>query len=534
MTRSSAISSGTSATIRPDVIAGFLCGGERRRPAPPGIDAPDDRGVPRGRGPGTLSRTDPRRAASVAGQAGVLHGGFVAPGQAAPAPSRDLLRVESSEFDPLLGRTYSELGLEGRSMHKCQGTSQLLLLPGASPSRTYRLKDTRHRRAGRGAEGHVRGDRHVGSGPCRLCRRAAAGGARVGAPDHRGERRDGVPGTRRRRAPRPHAGRSRPGLPPSVSCARTSSPWICPTRARYEIDFRLAPKERQFQDALVLTHGIRVEVLADDGVVVPGQPIKLSLVAGNNGPADVAVKSVQFAGFVGDAPACAGAVQSGSALTCATRAARRATHRCRRRTGRRARTRRDTTSSPACRSALPFRPTPFRATVALSIGGADVSVERTVEYRYSDLFAGEKRMELQVVPPFDVRVSPEIAVVPTPAAPRRTASAAARASGRPHAHRRGDGQQQSERARLRRRRRCTCPTAGGATPPSAPVKFERENEDATVKFSVTPPAVGQAGRLRRRCGGRRRARRSSSSQGTKSSSIRTSTAATSSSRRRRA
>ena len=78
--------------------------------------------------------------------------------------------------------------------------------------------------------------------------------------------------------------------------------------ARFEIDFRLAPKERQFQDALLLTHGIRVEVLADDGVVVPGQPIKLSLVAGNNGPGDVAVKSVQFAGFVGDSPACGGAV----------------------------------------------------------------------------------------------------------------------------------------------------------------------------------------------------------------------------------
>ena len=27
-------------------------------------------------------------------------------------------------------------------MHKCQGTSQLLLLPGASLSRVYRLKDT--------------------------------------------------------------------------------------------------------------------------------------------------------------------------------------------------------------------------------------------------------------------------------------------------------------------------------------------------------------------------------------------------------
>ena len=52
--------------------------------------------------------------------------GFGAGGQGGP----DLLRVTTSGFDPLLGRTYSELGLEARSMHKCQGTSQLLLLPG--------------------------------------------------------------------------------------------------------------------------------------------------------------------------------------------------------------------------------------------------------------------------------------------------------------------------------------------------------------------------------------------------------------------
>ena len=167
-------------------------------------------------------------------------------------------------------------------------------------------------------------------------------------------------------------------------------------------------------------HGIRVEVLADDGVVVPGQPIKLSIVAGNNGPADVAVKSVQFAGFVGDAPACAGAVQSGSALTCASElhvgpAALSTPYW----TPRKDAARYD--FEPGVPFGLPFRPTPFRATLAMSIGGADVSMDRIVEYRYSDLFAGEKRMELQVVPPFDVRVAPDIAVVPTPAAPHRIA-----------------------------------------------------------------------------------------------------------------
>ena len=42
----------------------------------------------------------------------------------------------------MLGRTYGELGIEARSMHKCQGTSQLLPLPGQSFNRTYRLRDS--------------------------------------------------------------------------------------------------------------------------------------------------------------------------------------------------------------------------------------------------------------------------------------------------------------------------------------------------------------------------------------------------------
>ena len=43
-------------------------------------------------------------------------------------------------FEPLLGRRFGDLGIEARSMHKCQGTSQLLPLPGQSFSRTYRLE----------------------------------------------------------------------------------------------------------------------------------------------------------------------------------------------------------------------------------------------------------------------------------------------------------------------------------------------------------------------------------------------------------
>ena len=53
--------------------------------------------------------------------------------------------------------------------------------------------------------------------------------------------------------------------------------------AENEIDFRLRQKEREFQQALVAANGVRVEALADDGVVVPGQPVRVTVIVANHG-----------------------------------------------------------------------------------------------------------------------------------------------------------------------------------------------------------------------------------------------------------
>ena len=71
--------------------------------------------------------------------------------------------------------------------------------------------------------------------------------------------------------------------------------------AKYEIDFRLRQKEGEFQQAALLAKGIKIEVLADDGVVVPGQPVKVNVIVANRGTGDVAIKQVKFDGFEGDA-----------------------------------------------------------------------------------------------------------------------------------------------------------------------------------------------------------------------------------------
>ena len=74
---------------------------------------------------------------------------------------------------------------------------------------------------------------------------------------------------------------------------------------------------------------------------------------------------------------------------------------------------------------LPFRPTPFHVPVRSDASRREVPVDvDAVRIRYEgNIFSGEKRMDLLVVPPFTVRMTPDIAVVPTAAvAPRQTSA----------------------------------------------------------------------------------------------------------------
>src|SRR5262249_40049055 len=87
--------------------------------------------------------------------------------------------------------------------------------------------------------------------------------------------------------------------------------------ARYEIDFRLNTKERDYADAVLAAHGLTFDALADDGLVVGGQAIKLSMVAINRGSSDVSVSRVAIAGFDSPGPCNPGAVKKDAVFTCA-------------------------------------------------------------------------------------------------------------------------------------------------------------------------------------------------------------------------
>jgi hypothetical protein len=404
-------------------------------------------------------------------------------GRGAPS-GRDIMTVPSA-FDALLGRTYSELGLEARSMHKCQGTSQLLLLPGENRTRNYRLTDSVMEQAGvapsdlfDGIDTSLAGlASYAGARPAaELTRDLAAIADAVTAATRAVE--DAGPGA----AAAPLA----KGLT-AVRVAREHLKALALDEgARFEIDFRLAQKEPQFVDALLLTHGIRLEALADDGTVVAGQPVKVNVIAGNNGAPDVTLTAVSLGGFNGTPGVCSAPIPAGGAKSCsADVTVAQAPFSTPYWTPRADSARYD--FEPDVPFGLPFRPSPFVATFALTVSGASITVRRPVEFRYSDLYAGEKRMELQVVPPFNVRVTPEIAIVPSSPSPvsaaePRRASRTVEVSVTNNLEGAVAGTASLQ-----------APAGWRVTPATAPVNFARAEESVTVSFTLTPPARIAAG-----------------------------------------
>ena len=458
-------------TIRPDVIAGFLCGGQA--------------GGLHHQASAVLTREAFRAAADPTRYPDQIREGL-RPWQAAryfctdensfapqpPPRTPEMVLADVSGFDVLLGRTYAELGLEARSMHKCQGTSQLLLLPGQSQSRTYRLQEDSGGKTAvsglfEGIDVSVRGlVRFTGDQPVPAVATALQAIQQSVIDATAASRSRGpafaipplVAGLRATRA-------LRGGLPRMVA----------DEAARYEIDFRLAQKERQFQDALGLAASVRVDALADDGVVTPGQAANVTTYATAGTAGSPELRGASLNGFDGSLGSCGGDLSK--PITCkAAVKIPTSTHLS---------TPYWTPRTDAARYefesdvpfGVPFRPTPFVASFDVIVGGERITIERPVEFRYSNLVAGEKRSQLNVVPDFDVTVDPEIVVVAA-ASRRKTIEVTI---------------SNNLKGPVNASVVLELPQGWTTDPATQPVKFSREDESVTVTFALQPPMAPASG-----------------------------------------
>jgi LmbE family N-acetylglucosaminyl deacetylase len=460
-------------TIRPDVIAGFLCDG--------------DGGGQHHQASTVLTREAFQAAADPSRFPEQIKDGL-RPWQAqrlfctdrasftTTNGDRSKLLTIPDVFDPLLGRRFGELGIEARSMHKCQGTSQLLPLPGQSFSRTYRLEASGIPFSGGSTDMFEGVDTSI-AGLARF-----AGGDRAPAPLVAGLRQIAEAVASAEHAAAGGPSKAAPPLATALTAVRTLTPALetmpLDDTARFEIEFRLAQKESAIQEALVVSEGLRLEALADDGLVTSGQMIKATATGTNNSPDDLRIDGVSWTGFGGTAAPCTQTIKAGASFTCATEGVVADLPL----TGPYWHQRTDAARydfESGAPFGAPFAPSPFRAVFALTIAGVPVHVGRTIQYRYDSVIAGEKRMDIQVVPAFAVTTSPSIAVIPAPALA--------------HPQEAGQPGREIEVQVINQRRGASrgevslnVPAGWTAVSAGAPVTFSREDESATVKFMVTP------------------------------------------------
>jgi len=379
-----------------------------------------------------------------------------------------LLSVQTDVYDPLLGRTWAEAGSEARSMHKCQGFGQLLLLPGDAGTPRYELVEA--------ADPALRGKPE----------QSFFDGIDVtveGLASYAPELRDSIRAIAAdARAAQEAFDAGTSGEPRVVSHLTAGLRKIRALRASdppYELEFRLAQKEQQFAEALLLAHTVRVETLADDGLVVGSQPVKAEVLVANRSGLPVAVKGAALVGLESASPlACAPSANNAAVTECGTTASVPASAGLTDIHWKRVPGADRYAFEQGVPFGVPFPPSPFRARLTLDLSGTEVTIDRPLEHRYEGtIFSGEKRMELMVVPRLAVALSPGIAIQPL-------------------------GGQGSEmkvtvvnggKTAAGGEVRLEAPAGWTVRPASVPIALAREDEAQTVTFTVVPPAGARVG-----------------------------------------
>jgi len=447
------------------------------------------RGAPGGRG----GRGAPAQAAP-SGQA--------APQPAAPqaaAPPPHLARINTGAYDELLGRTYAEIGSDAHSNHKCQGTGGLPGIPGLAQGgrggggqggAAYQLIDSM-------IPGQMDKDetslfdgidtrltalaRYAGSTP------PAALTAGLAAIAEQAE------SAQKAFASGDDAATAAPieaGLTAVRALRAQLGSMGLSDDAKYEIDFRLAQKERNYQDAAIAAHGLLFEAIADDGLVIAGQPLKVSLVTINRGGTDVTVTAVDVSGFSGPAACTAGPAPKSAFYTCAAdlqlpRDAKLTEPYFHDNYWKHPENLARNDFEAGVPFGIAFAPSPFRATYHVKAGGVEVTKEIPIQFRYvRDIYNGDKRMELNVVPAFSVEVTPALAVIP---------AAKTAAEGKPVEREVHVAVTNGTKGAAKVTVALQAPAGWRVTPASAPIEFGHEDEALTARFRVTAPAAVKLG-----------------------------------------
>jgi hypothetical protein len=439
------------------------------------------------------------------GGPGVIEaGGAAAPGAgrgrgaaAAPtaAPTAKVTTVNTSAFDPLLGRTYAEIGADARSYHKCQGANAMPPLPGAPTGRGGGAGTTFQLVACTIPGQQAKDETGLFDGiDTRISSLAQFAGPNPPAVLTSGLDSIASDALRARQAfdQGDDAATAAPieaGLAAVRSLRSRLATIGLSDDVRFEIDFRLQIKEQDYQDAVLAAHDLLFDAVADDGLVVRGQTVRLSLFAVNRGQSEVGISDVRVTGFDGPANCTAGTARRDAVFTCTADVKIPVT---------------SPLTSPyfsddywktPSRPAInvfeagtpfgvAFQPTPFRAVFHVKAGSVDVVKELPIQFRYvRDLYNGDKRMELNVVPALSVNATPPLVVMPMPNG----------TTARPTSREIHVSVTNGTKAAAQTLVGLQVPAGWQVSPASAPLEFLHEDESLSARFQVTAPRGERVG-----------------------------------------
>ncbi len=383
--------------------------------------------------------------------------------------------VATNAFDPLLGMSYAEFGSIGRAFHQCQGMGQLKADPGDGRA-TYYIVDAEPHFNGGGTsilpeDISVKALVRFAKGEEEKAPGLAAGLAAI---------QDAASDALAAYDPR-SLSKVTPALRKGLGAthaliAEVKGSGLSP-QARTNLLHRLERKVTEFEQALILAHGVAFQAVANDGNVVRGQALDVRALVVNQGDAPVRLEDVSLAVPAGWA--VSGKLDKTGDLAPGERA--QGTFRIT--IGADARytqpywkrnfkVDRYDIEIPEHQT-LPWSPSDIQARFSFSSGGTTFSRTQAAQYRYEGPWVGgEKQKEVNVIPTLSVKLTPEIVVAPKSLTPvRRELRVVVKNGGKGAI----DAVVKLDAGALK------------VEPTSAPVRFRYEGEELTVRFFVTVP-----------------------------------------------
>jgi LmbE family N-acetylglucosaminyl deacetylase len=402
------------------------------------------------------------------------------------------LRLETGRFDALLGRTYFEIAMEGRSQHKTQqmGVPELKG-PQASG---LRLLETLAPRVEKESSVFDGIDTTLTGLPALAGLPAGTLQAEMNAVQEAVARALSAFDPRDPRQAVPHLADALRGLRAARAALAAAG---ASQEVAYDADFLLGVKESQCVRALRRASGLVIDPVATDETVAPGETLGVTVRVFQADPATTKVGAIEvvapegwavragqqeaapssnpMARFFRETP------ERAEAFTVSVPGDARVTEPYWLRLPRKG----DQFVWPVdAPKGLPFAPPLLAARAAVEIGGVPLTLDEPVEYRLVDRVRGELRRNVEVVPAVSVGFDARLEVVPLASLgqPRRVAV------------RLGSGSATAVEGRLR----LLAPEGWTVSPAEAAFTLPRKGDRTAAVFTLVPRAGTPPGAYRLR------------------------------------